>query len=160
MLSLIVIIDKNNLIGNDNRLPWHFPEDLIYFKNKTVNHKVIMGDNTFQSVLSYLGSPFRSRTSIVVTDQDYKYDNVRCFDNLDDVIELYKNCEEEVFVAGGKSIYEQLLPHCQRLYITHINDEYVGNVFFPTINYDNYDEISSTTKGILTFSVYEVKKND
>ncbi len=160
MFSLIVILDKNNLIGSDNKLPWHFPEDLIYFKNKTLNHKVVMGDNTFQSILSYIGSPLKSRITIVMTDKIYDYDNVYCCDNLANLIKKYKNSEDEIFVAGGKSIYEQMLPHCDKLYITHINEEYTGNVYFPEVDYSQYDLISSETKGQLTFNVYEKVKSD
>ncbi|MFV0425011.1 MAG: dihydrofolate reductase [Bacilli bacterium] len=157
MLSLIVAFDNNRVIGKDNAMPWHYPEDLKYFKSITTNHKVVMGANTFDSILDCLNKPFPNRDNLVVSHYpiNKEFDNVIYFDNLDDIIENYKNCSEEVFIAGGMSIYEQMLPHCNKLYITHIDNEFDGDAFFPEINFDNYKKISSNKVEELDFCVYE-----
>lgn len=157
MLSLIVAFDKNQVIGKDNAMPWHYSEDLKYFKRVTLNHKVVMGSNTFRSIIDCLNKPFPNRESIIITHEtdNKEYDNVTYYDNLDIIIEKYKDCEEEVFIAGGMSIYEQMLEHCDKLYITHINNEYDGDSWFPKINFENYNKISSTVIDELDFCVYE-----
>lgn len=158
MLSVVVAFDQNMLIGNANELPWHYKDDLLYFKNLTLNHKLIMGDNTFQSILGYLNAPLKQRVTIVVTDKVYDYDNVICYDNLDDIIAKYQDSDEEIFVCGGRSIYEQLLPYCKKLYITHINKSHEGDVYFPKIDWNKYQKLSSKVINELDFSVYEVKR--
>ena len=151
MISLIVAMDEHNLIGNGNQLPWHKPEDLKYFKKITTGHPVFMGYNTFLSIYNRLGKPLPNRTNYVLT-----YENtlpggaipVKSIDELPD---------EEVFIIGGKMIYEMMLPHCDRLYITHIKKEYHGDVFFPTIDYSKYNLISKEEHEELDFCVYEKK---
>lgn len=157
MLSLIVAFDKNRVIGKDNAMPWHYPEDLKYFKRTTLNHKVVMGANTFQSILDCLNKPFPNRHNVVITHKDFdeQYDNVTYYDNLDIIVDKYSTCDEEVFIAGGMSIYEQLYDKCHKLYITHINNEFEGDAFFPEIDFNNYKLISSEKVGDLDFCVYE-----
>ncbi len=162
MFSLIVAIANNNVIGLDNKMPWHYPNDLKYFKETTLNHKVVMGYNTYMSILDYLKKPFSNRQNIILSFESFEsdFDNVFVYDNLESLIEKYKNSEEEVFVAGGMTIYEQMLEHCERLYITHINKTYPGDAFFPTIDFSKFTKTSSKIDGELEFCVYERKKQD
>lgn len=157
MLSLIVAFGTNRVIGKDNAMPWHYPEDLKYFKEKTLNHKVVMGFNTYCSILDCLNKPFPNRENIIISHEVFEcdYDNVVMYDSLDIIIEKYKNCEEEVFIAGGMSIYEQMLDHCDKLYITHIDKSFEGDAHFPEINYDEFNKVSSNKVGELDFCVYE-----
>lgn len=154
MVSLIVAIGKNNLIGKDNELPWHYKEDMQYFKEKTLNKKVIMGELTFKSIISYINKPLPGRTSIIATLTDYTYPGI---ETTSDIIKYLKEFpkDEEIFIIGGKVIYDLTLDLADRLYITHINKEYSGNVYFKEIDYSKYNLISERISGDLNFSVYE-----
>lgn len=154
MVSIIVAIGKNNVIGLGNKLPWHYKEDMEYFKKTTWNHKVIMGEQTFKSILSYINKPLPGRTSVIATLTDYTYQDVEV---TNDIIKYLKNFpkEEEIFVIGGKIIYDITLDLADRLYITHIEKDYDGDVFFKEIDYTKYTKIKETIKGDLNWSVYE-----
>lgn len=156
MVSLIVAIGIDNLIGIDNKLPWHYKEDLKYFKDKTMNKKVIMGEQTFKSILSYINKPLPGRTSIIATLTDYTYKDVEV---TNDIITYLKNFpkKEEIFIIGGKIIYDLTLDVADRLYITHVNKAYDGNVYFKEIDYSKYNKIESKVSGDLEWAVYERK---
>ena len=120
MISLIWAMDKNNLIGIDNDLSWHYSEDLKYFKEKTTDKKVIMGENTFYSILNRIGKPLPHRKNIVATlDTNFKRDDVEVTYDLIKFLKDNQDTEEEIFVIGGKQIYALSLPYAKRLYITH-----------------------------------------
>lgn len=154
MVNLIVAIGKNNVIGIDNLLPWHYKEDLEYFKRTTMNKKVIMGEQTFKSILGYIKKPLPNRTSVIATLTDYTYPGV---ETTNDIIGFLKNFpkDEEIFIIGGKIIYDLTLDVADRLYITHVNKEYEGNVFFKDIDYSKYKVVSKKESGDLVFAVYE-----
>ena len=160
MISLIFAMDINNLIGKDNDLPWHYSEDLKYFKNVTTGKKVIMGENTFYSIYNRIGKPLPNRENYVATlSEDFNYPGVNVVNDLITFLETIKRDSEEYFVIGGKKIYELSLPYADRLYITHINKAYEGNIYFPKINYSNYNKIKSDKVGELDFCIYErIKK--
>ncbi len=154
MISLIFAMDKNNLIGKDNSLPWHYSEDLKYFKNTTKGHKVLMGDNTYLSI----GKALPNRTNYVATlNKDFKADDAIIIGDLISFLKENEEKEEEIFVIGGKMIYTLSLPYAKRLYITHINATHEGNIYFPQIDYSKYDLIKSEEKGVLNFCIYERK---
>ena len=153
MFSIIVAIGVNNVIGKGNDLPWHYPEDLKYFKKVTQNHSVFMGYNTFLSIYDRLGKPLPKRTNYVLT-----YENeLPC--GAIPIKDLNELPDEEIFVIGGKMIYEMMLPHAEKLYITHVKKVHEGDVFFPTINYENYELISKESTEDLDFCVYKRKNN-
>lgn len=160
MISLIFAMDINNLIGKDNDLPWHYSEDLKYFKTVTSEKKVVMGENTFFSIVNRIGKPLPNRENYVATlTNDFNYPNVNVINDLISFLETIKDVSEEYFIIGGKRIYELSLPYADRLYITHINKEYEGNVYFPKINYSEYKKIKSNKIDELDFCVYErIKK--
>lgn len=157
MVSLIVAIGRNNLIGKGNELPWHYKEDMKYFKEKTMNKKVIMGEATFKSILGYINKPLPKRTSLIATLTDYSYPGI---ETTNDIIKYLKEFpkEEEIFIIGGKIIYDLTLELADRLYITHVNKDYEGDVYFKEIDYSNYTKISERINNELNFSVYE--RND
>ena len=145
MLSIIVAVAKNNVIGKDNKLIWHLPEDLKRFKRLTTGHTIIMGRKTFES----LGRVLPNRKHIVLcNDAEMNVDdeNVEVIDSIDK-IEKYENSEEENFVIGGASIYKLLLPKASKLYITKINQEFDGDVYFPEID-ENEWKIVEREQGI------------
>lgn len=158
MISLIWAMDKNNLIGKDNDLPWNYPEDLKYFKEATIGKTVVMGENTFYSIFNRIKKPLPGRTSVVATlDHNFKRDDVIVVYDLISFLKEKENNDEDIFVIGGKQIYALALPYAKRLYITHINKEYVGNVYFPKIDYEKYNVIKKQTVNELDFVVYERK---
>ena len=154
MISLIFAMDKNNLIGKNNELPWHYSEDLKYFRETTRNHKVLMGDNTYLSI----GKALPNRVNYVATlNPAFKADDAIITNDLFKFLKENENNEEEIFVIGGKQIYALSLPYAKRLYITHIDATHEGNVYFPEIDYSKYNLIKSNKVGILNFCVYERK---
>lgn len=156
MISLIVAISSNNVIGRDNQLPWHYKNDLKYFKDITTNHTVVMGRRTFDSIISRNGKPLPNRKSVVVTrNKDFYYDGVLV---IHDFLEyLNRNFEEEIFIIGGNEIFKESIPFADRLYITHIHKEYDGDVYFPDYKKEDYKLISQKDDGELSFCVYERK---
>lgn len=153
MISLIFAMDKNNLIGKGNDLPWYYPDDLKYFKEVTMNKTVVMGSKTFKSIYDRIGKPLPNRNNVVVTrNSNLSIDNVLV---VNDIFKYLEEQKEEVFVIGGKQIYELTLDKADRLYITHINKAYDGDVYFPEIPYEKYTKIKSVISGDLEFAVYE-----
>lgn len=157
MISLIWAMDKNHLIGKGNELPWHYSEDLKYFKKTTLNKSVLMGDKTFESILFYLKKPFPNRKNIVASLEDFSYPGVESVRDLKKYLSEYD--EEELFVAGGKTIYNLALPFADRLYVTIINKSHDGDVYFPKVNFDEFNLLSKRIgeNEDLIFYVYERK---
>ena len=140
MLSIIVAVAKNNVIGKDNKLIWHLPEDLKRFKKITSGKKIIMGRKTFES----LGRILPNRKHIILcNDAELKIndDSVEVIEDIS-MLDEYINSEEECFVIGGATIYKLLMPKCEKLYITHINQEFEGDVYFPEINNNEWKIIN------------------
>ena len=140
MLSIIVAIANNNVIGKDNKLIWHLPEDLKRFKQITTGKNIIMGRKTFES----LGRVLPNRKHIILcNDMEMDIDNENV-EILDDISKLdkYINSDEENFVIGGATIYKLLMPYVNKLYITKINEDFVGDVYFPEIKEEEWKEIS------------------
>ena len=139
MLSIIVAIANNNVIGKDNTLIWHLPEDLKRFKKLTTGHTIIMGRKTFES----LGRILPNRKHIVLsTNKEYTIDNenVEVVYNISD-LEKYQNDLEEHFIIGGAKIYSLLMPFVEKMYITKINENFEGDVYFPNINKNEWKEV-------------------
>lgn len=153
MLSLIVAIDENFLIGNDNKLPWYEPEDLKYFKKVTLNKAVLMGYNTYLSIVNRIGHPLPKRTNYVFTEEKNLPLGGIIVQDLEELFKTYEN--DELFVIGGRMVYETLLPRVDRLYLTRIPGSHEGNVFFPKIPFEKFKLIKSTKHEHLTFEVYE-----
>ena len=132
MLSIIVAKSKNNAIGKDNKLLWYIPDDLKRFKKLTTGHTIIMGRKTFES----LGKVLPNRLHIVLTrDENYKIDNENVKIIHDTFqLETYIKDENENFVIGGAQIYASLISKCEKLYITQINKDFIGDSYFPKIN--------------------------
>lgn len=128
MLKIIVAHDKNQLIGNGSQIPWHISEDFKHFKQTTMNHKMIMGSVTFESI----GKPLPGRETIVLNfDKNYNALGCKVVDNYMELVNLYKDSDEIVYVVGGASIYRLFLPFCEELIISEVKGEYVGNIYFP-----------------------------
>lgn len=138
MISIIVAIADNYAIGKDNKLLCHLSDDLKHFKKITNGHTVIMGKNTFLSI----GKPLPNRRNIVISssmEQDIQ--GVEVIRSLDDV-EPFIEDNNENFIIGGASIYRQMLPKCNKLYITQMHKDFDGDTFFPEIKDTEWKEIS------------------
>ncbi len=127
MISLLVAMDNNRLIGKDNDLPWHLPADLAYFKRVTMGHSIVMGRKTFDSI----GRPLPGRENIIITrNTDYKADWCKVIHSIEEVLEMNQE-DKELFIIGGAEIFKEVLPHADRLYITEIDAVFEGDTFFP-----------------------------
>lgn len=140
MLSIIVAKAKNNIIGKENKLIWHLPEDLKHFKEITTGHTIIMGRKTFES----LGRVLPNRKHIIFSQNpDFKIDNenVEVVHSLLQIQDLIEG-KEEAFVIGGAMIYNLLMPYITKMYVTEIDKEFEGDTFFPKINTEIWKETS------------------
>jgi len=143
-IVLIAAFAQNRVVGINNTLPWHLPEDLKYFKRTTSGKAIIMGRKTYDSI----GRPLPNRTNIVISrNSDFQADGVRVVASLEAAIELAKevnfiNDVKEVMVIGGASIYEAALPMADRLYLTHVHAEIEGDAYFPEVNFKQWLEVS------------------
>ncbi len=115
----------NRVIGRQNQLPWHLPDDFKWFKRKTTGHVLIMGRRTFES----LGKPLPNRTTVVLTRSGQTIPNVQTIRSLDE-FDL-KSESREVFVCGGAQVYAEALPRCSDLYLTLVKRVVEGDAFFP-----------------------------
>lgn len=157
MISLIVAMTRERVIGAKNKMPWYYSEDLKHFKKITDGKTVLMGRKTFDSIISRNGKILSNRHNVVLTrDKEFSYDQVEVIHNIDKY--LLENVDKEIIIMGGKQIYTLALPYCERLYITFINKSYDGDIYFPNVNLGEYNLVSKEDKGELTFCVYEVKK--
>lgn len=153
MISLMVAHDPNRVIGLNNNLPWHIPEDLKYFKETTMGKAMVMGRKTYESI----GSPLPGRLSIVVTrDKTYEaVEGVVIVHTLQDAIEQALAYAEEAMIIGGAEIFELSMDLADRLYITEIHEQFEGDTFFPFYN-EGWEKVSQTdvltSKTGLTFS--------
>ena len=139
MLSIIVAIANNNVIGKDNKLIWHLPEDLKRFKALTTGHTIIMGRKTFES----LGRVLPNRKHVILcNDAQMNIDdeNVEILSDIS-LLDKYKNSEEENFIIGGAPIYKLLMPYADKMYITKINQDFEGDVYFPEIKDEEWKAI-------------------
>lgn len=126
-ISMIAAMAEQRVIGLENKMPWHLPGDLKFFKRVTLGKPVIMGRKTYQSI----GRPLPGRTNIVLTrDKDLQIAGVNCVQTVEQAMELVKD-SEEVMVIGGATIYQQFLQRATRLYLTFIELQVKGDTHFP-----------------------------
>ena len=133
MINIIAAVGKNLELGKDNNLIWHIPGDLKYFKNLTEGHTVVMGRRTFESI----GKALPNRKNIVISHGDIFDKDIIVISNYKKVLDL----DEDVFIIGGKSIYELFIPYADNLYLTEIDAEYeYADTYFPFFEKDLYDK--------------------
>ena len=140
MYTIIAAIGKNRELGRDNKLLWSLKGDLKFFKEKTTNHTIIMGRKTFES----LGRVLPNRKHIILCNDMNLIINDENVLVLDDISELdnYINSNDENFVIGGGTIYKLLMPYVSKLYVTHIDEDFEGDVYFPEIDLNIWKKIS------------------
>ncbi|WP_428613834.1 type 3 dihydrofolate reductase [Shewanella sp.] len=126
-IAMIAAMANNRVIGKDNQMPWHLPEDLRHFKQMTLGKPVVMGRKTFESI----GRPLPGRHNIVVSRQaDLVIEGVTCVTSFEQAKEVVKGCDELVVMGGGQ-LYAELLPQADILYLTEINLDVAGDTHFP-----------------------------
>ena len=145
MISLIAAVDKNNAIGKDNKLLFHIKEDLLFFKETTINHIIIMGRKTFEALPGVL--PLRKHI-ILTRDKNYTVNDpqVKIKSSLKSLLEDLKDKDEEVFIIGGGEIFEQVMESgiVDKIYLTKINKSVEdADTFFPQIPNDKF-KVTST----------------
>ena len=140
MLSIIAAIGKNNVIGINNDLPWKLSADLKYFAKTTTGKSVLMGRKTFDSILARLGKPLPNRKNYVLSRTENSIDGVKIVKDLQTFADEKK--DEEVFIIGGASVYEQALPLVDKMYITEVEYDGPGDAFFPKFNPAEWNLIS------------------
>lgn len=162
IISTIVATAKNRVIGKDNQIPWYLPADLKYFKKTTLNHHIIMGRNCYHSI----GRPLPKRTNVIITRNPF-FVASGCLvaHSIDEALELARaNGEKEAFIIGGGQIYEQSAGLWDKVYLTEVDLEAEGDVFFPELNFDDWNEVfceahekDEKNKFDYTFKVFERK---
>ncbi|MEQ9425759.1 MAG: dihydrofolate reductase [Cyclobacteriaceae bacterium] len=166
IVSMIAAVSENMVIGKDNDLVWHLPDDMKYFMETTKGHHVIMGRKNYDSIPAKY-RPLKNRTNVIVTrNKDYQPED--CNDclvahSVKTALEIAgNNSEKECFIIGGGEIYSMGMEHADRLYITEIRSTFEGDTFFPEFDKSEWEEISRRPHSIderhkhaFDFVVYE-----
>ena len=145
ILSIIVAVSENNVIGKDNKLIWHLPADMKFFKDKTSGHFIITGRKNYDSIPEKF-RPLSNRTNIVVTRQkNYHAPFALVMPDIETALTFAKEKSEEgeVFIIGGAEIYRQTIDVCSRIYLTRIHHSFEGDAFFPELNMKDWNLLSS-----------------
>jgi len=135
-------MDRNNLIGNKNQLPWHLPADFSHFKSTTMGKPIIMGRKTFESI----GKPLPGRSNIVLTrNAEIQFEGTICVNNIEQALAAVPDAPE-IMIIGGSTIYEMMLPQVNRLYLTYVDAAFEGDAWFPELNDNQWFESESVTR--------------
>ncbi len=156
MITIIVAHDKHHLIGSSagyKGMPWHNKEELSFFKQVTQNHAVVMGRKTFEKI----GKPLVNRCNYVLTKSKEHFNGVTTIQSPYELLPLFKDTKETLFVIGGKSVYELFFPFCQSIVISLVHGEYEGDVYFH-YELDDFELIETTAYH--TFTVYRYRRRE
>lgn len=164
MLSIIVATSENNVIGHLNKIPWYMPRDLKHFSAVTKGHTVIMGRNTYQSIVERLGKPLPDRNNIIVTRNNYfRAPGCTIVHSLEEALKLAP-AKEEFFVIGGSQLYNEALLKSDKVYRTLIHTATEGDAFFPALDPNQWKLIESKFEAKddknpfdATYEIYERK---
>lgn len=147
IVNIIAAVAKNGVIGSCGKIPWNYPEDMKYFKQLTTGCVVIMGRRTFEEI----GKPLPDRFNIIVSrTKRFSAENLKTAENLESALSMAEkaisdhNLSKNIFLCGGRKIYEQGLEYAEKLYITEINENYDGDTFFPDFPKDQFRSIKNT----------------
>ena len=144
MISFVVAMDENRLIGKENQIPWHLPDDLKRFKKITMGHPIVMGRKTLDSI----GKPLPGRENIVLTrNKNAELPGCTVFYSEAELIDYCRKLDDEIFVIGGSGLFQMFLPYVDRLYITRIYEKFEGDVYFPEVDLSLF-EIVEKEKGL------------
>ena len=142
--SLVVAMSRNRVIGRDNQLPWRLPADLAFFKRTTMGHPVIMGRKTYESI----GKPLPGRTNVVITNQpDYEAPGCVVVHSLEEAYRAVGD-QDEVFVIGGSALFDAALRSADAIYLTDVDAEVPGDVYFPPFDRSQWSETELERHGV------------
>lgn len=161
MISMIWAMDRNGLIGKGNNMPWRLPEDWVNMKKTTMGHPIIMGRKTFESIG---GKALPGRLNVVVTrNSDFSAEGFEVCHSIDEALKYGE--KDEAFIFGGADIYKAFIPYADRLYVTLIDHEFVGDTYFPEVDYNDWKLVSKVQGKqdkknlyIYYFLIYERKR--
>ena len=160
-IKLICAVSKNNVIGNNNKLPWSISEDLKRFRELTSENIIVMGRKTYDSI----GMPLPKRENLVLSkNKKLKIENAKVFNTPQEILDFYHKREEEkdLFIIGGNYIYELFIEYCDYLLITFVDKEYKGDAYFPKIDWTEWEltneEKKSDDQENLTYYFRDYKK--
>ncbi|WP_248926178.1 dihydrofolate reductase [Paenibacillus hamazuiensis] len=152
LISLIAAVSTNNVIGKDEAIPWKIPGEQKRFKELTTGRTIVMGRKTYESI----GKPLPDRKTVIVS-RSCKIAAERCVTvtSLDEAYELLRD-ENEIFIAGGGEIYKEALPHADKIYLTVIDQEVEGNIFFPAWDKDDFEMVDEEriTSSTIPYTYY------
>ena len=154
MISLIWAMDKNNLVGKGDKIPWHIKEDLLYYKSKTNGQTVLMGDQTYFSLKGYYNDkplPY-GKIYVATIDKNLKIDGVTM---IYDLVSFLENNKDDLWVVGGATIYKISLPYADRLYISFVKGEYEGDRYFPQIDFSKYNLVWENDTDKVRYTLFE-----
>ena len=157
--SIIAAVGKNLELGKNNDLIWHLPNDLKFFRSVTSGKTIVMGRRTFESLPKMLPN----RKHVVISSSNNFPDEVLVFSNLDDLLNYFKNSDDEIFIIGGGSIYKLFIDYADKLYLTEIDEECKdADTYFPEFNKEFYDKeiIASNSDNGISYNhvLYKRKK--
>lgn len=152
-MNLVVAVDKNWAIGNKGQLLVHIPEDMKNFRRLTEGHKVVLGRKTLATFPN--GKPLKNRENIVLSRKNIEpKEGMRVVGSLEELLEAIKEYkDEEIYVIGGSSVYEQLLPYVDTAYVTYIDYAYEADAFFPNLDLDEAWIMTETSEEQTYFDV-------
>ena len=132
LVLIAALAESNRVIGRDQDLPWHLPEDLKRFKRLTTGHPMIMGRKTFESLLHQFGGPLPNRRMLVLSTSETwpEHPEVEVYRSIPEALEAVQD-DETVFIGGGEEVYRQFLPRADRLELTLVEGTYEGDTYFP-----------------------------
>lgn len=147
IVLIAAVAEENRVIGKDKDLPWRIPEDLRRFKRLTTGHPLVMGRRTFESIVHQFGGPLPDRRLIVLTSQGPfdDYPEVETYASIDDALAAVADADT-VFIGGGESVYDQFLPHADRLELTLVTGHYDGDTYFPPFEHLVGDVFEATAE--------------
>lgn len=153
MINLIWAMDEGNVIGLNNRIPWHIKEDLLYYKSKTNGKDVLMGYNTYISLKGYYkDKPLPYNKIYVATHKNIILDDAEVINDLESFIKNYK---DELWVVGGSSIYKLSIPYANYLYISLVKGHHEGDSYFPEFNINEFKLESSNESSEVIYKIYK-----
>lgn len=155
-VTLVAAVAANGVIGADGEMPWYYPEDLKHFKRTTVGHPVVMGRKTYESIVARLGEPLPDRLNVVLSSQSLDLpEGAVHASSVDEALAVAADHDDEVYVVGGATVYEQLLDRADRLVLTEVHEAHEGDTHFPEWDRERWVEVDRDDRQALSFVTYE-----
>lgn len=154
-ITIIAALDENRIVGNKNKMPWHISEDFKHFKRTTLNHPVIMGRKTYESVG---GKPLPGRPHVIVSRTMPESDQIDVTRSLEEAINQAQTYNKNIFICGGVEIYKQSIPLSDHMILSHIEGTHEGDAYFPEFDENEWHITKKDVRDGFTIVYYERKK--